>query len=169
MEGEMRFKVVAAFSVVLIILGVASLGTMLQDLSEGVREDTYLGGTMAGWFLTGGALLYWAARKRYSVGLRIYVGAFLVFFGFVGAAIEADNIVNLRAEEPVFGFVLAGAFVTAGLLLARSGYWRNARQAASWSGQPSEGAVGWPVPEKASGDPVVASEEVVATGATRDN
>ena len=155
----MRFKVVAAFSVVLIILGVASLGTTLQDLSEGVREDTYLGGVMAGWFLVGGGLLYWAARKRYSVGWRMYLGFSLMFFGFVGASVEADSIANLRAEEPVFGFVLAGAFVVAGFLLTRSGYWRNAvrvseepRPATSvfgdWSGSARASRVDSEVPEE---------------------
>jgi peptidoglycan/LPS O-acetylase OafA/YrhL len=124
----MKFKVLAVFSIVLIILGVASLGTLLQDMSEGMSEDTYLGTTMTVCFLVGGALLYWAARRRYSPGWRMYAGAFLTFFGFVGASIEADSIANLRAEDPVFGFVLAGAFVLAGFLVARSGYWANVRR-----------------------------------------
>jgi hypothetical protein len=111
------------------ILGVASLGAVLQDISEDIREDTYLGSTMAVGFLLGGVLMYTAARKHYSVGWRIYLGAFLVFFGFVGASVEADSIVNLRADEPVFGFVLAGAFAVSGFLLASSGYWRNVQRA----------------------------------------
>ena len=164
----MKFKVLAAFSIILIILGVASLGTMLQDLSRGMRGDTYLGTTMAAWFIAGGALLYWAARRRYSVGWRMYLGAFLTFFGFIGASIEADSIVNLRAEEPVFGFVLAGAFAVSGFLLARSGYWRNAKRAATEGGPCTEAASGWSGVAPASGTRVARSEEVVAaTGSVR--
>lgn len=164
----MKFKVLAAFSVVLIILGVASLGTMLQDLSRGMRGETYLGATMAAWFMAGGALLFWAAAKRYSVGWRIYVGAFITFFGFVGTSIEADNIVNLRAEEPIFGFVLAGAFVVGGFLLARSGYWRNVRRASDRSGQPAELATGWSSAEPVSEAHEARSEEVgVAAGSAK--
>jgi peptidoglycan/LPS O-acetylase OafA/YrhL len=134
-----------------------------------MRGETYLGATMAAWFMAGGALLYWAAAKRYSVGWRIYVGAFLGFFGFVGAAIEADNIVNLRAEEPVFGFVLAGAFVVAGFLLARSGYWRNVRRASDRSGQPIQAATGWTGGEPVSQAHEARSEEMVgATGSVRE-
>lgn len=121
----MKFKVIAVLGVVSIILGVASLGAVLQDLSEGIEEDTYLGFTMAVGFIAGGVYLYMAARRSYSIGWRMLLGLFLVFFGFVGASIEADSIVNQRAEDPVFGMVLAGAFAVSGFLLARSGYWRN--------------------------------------------
>jgi hypothetical protein len=124
----MKFKVLAAFSIVLIILGVASLGTVLQELSDNIREDTFLGFTMAAGFITIGACGYLAARKRYSAGWRMYTGVFLAFFGLIGASIETDSIVNLRAEEPVFGFVLAGAFVVWGFLLTRSGYKRNLKR-----------------------------------------
>ena len=164
----MKFKVVAALSVILIILGVTSLGTMLQDLNQGLREDTYLGGTMAAWFLVGGGLLYWAARKRYSIGWRMYLGAFLVFFGFVGASVEADSIVNLRAEEPVFGFVLAGAFVVAGLLVARSGYWRNIRRSSSRPAQPAQTPGEWSNAAQPAGERVAASDEVVISGSPID-
>ena len=164
----MKFKILAGFSVVLIIVGVASLGTTLQDLSQSIREDTYLGATMAVWFIAGGALLFWAARKRYSVGWRMYLGAFLTFFGFIGASIEADSIVNFRAEEPVFGFVLAGAFAVSGFLLARSGYWRNARRTFNQLDGRTETAAGWPGAAPASQSRLARSEEVVAaTGSAK--
>jgi peptidoglycan/LPS O-acetylase OafA/YrhL len=158
----MKFKVLAVFSVVLIILGVASLGTMLQDLSRGVGEDTYLGTTMAVWFIAGGALLYWAAGKCYSVGWRMYLGAFLTFFGFIGASIEADSIVNLRAREPVFGFVLAAVFVVSGCLLARSGYRRDVKRSSDQRDRCTEAAAGWSGVTPASATRVARSEEVVA-------
>ncbi len=158
----MRFKALAVLSVILIIFGVASLGAMLQDLSQDVRDDTYLGATMAVWFIAGGASLYWAAGKRYSVGWRMYLGAFLALFGCIGASIEADDIVNVRAEGPVFGFVLAGAFVVSGFLLARSGYWRNAEQASSQSDRFAETTVGWPGVATASATRLEKSEAVAA-------
>lgn len=162
----MKFKILAILSVILIILGVASLGAVLQDISEDIREDTYLGSTMAVCFLLGGVLLYTAARKSYSAGWRIYLGAFLVFFGFVGASIEADNIVNLRAEEPVFGFVLAGAFAISGFLLARSGYWRNVRRAPDRVDGRTGTTTGRPDAKPAASTEVWHREEVVAgTGA----
>ena len=123
---------------------------------------------MAAWFLAGGVLLYWAARKRYSVGWRMYLGAFLVFFGFVGASVEADSIVNLRAEEPVFGFVLAGAFVVAGLFLARSGYWQNVKRSSSRPAQPAQTPGRWSNAEQTAGERVAASNEVITTGSPMD-
>jgi len=165
----MRFKVMAGFSLVLIILGVASLGALLQDLGQGVGEDTCLGAVMAGWFLGGGGLLYWAARKRYAVDWRVYPGGFLVFFGFVGASIEADSIANLRAEEPVLGFVLAGAFAVAGLLIARSGYLRSIARSREGFNLDAQAAVPRHAQEHTSGAyPAVPEEAVQAGSPERD-
>jgi peptidoglycan/LPS O-acetylase OafA/YrhL len=127
-EFGMRFRILAVASVVLVILGVSSLGVTLQDLNAGIEGDTYLGFTMAACFLAGGVSLYVAARRRYWAGWRIYVGSFLAFFGFVGASVEADDVANLRAEDPILGFMLACVFVTSGYLLARSGYVRGTRR-----------------------------------------
>ena len=162
----MKFKILAILSVVLIILGVASLGAVLQDISEDIREDTYLGSTMAVCFLLGGLLLYTAARRCYSVGWRIYLGAFLIFFGFVGASVEADNTVNLRAEEPVFGFVLAGAFALAGFLLARSGYWHNVQKARDSVEGRTGATTAWPDAKPAASPEAGRREEVVAGAGT---
>jgi hypothetical protein len=133
----MKFKLLAVLSIVIIIFGVAALGSVLQDLSERITDDIYLGFTMAVGLLAGGAFLYWAARRRYSLGWRLWLGLFLVFFGFVGTAVEADNMVNNRAEAPVFGFVLASAFAVSGFLVARAGYWRNRERsgAGTWQGE----------------------------------
>jgi hypothetical protein len=131
----MKFKFLAALSIVIIIFGVAALGSVLQELSERITEDIYLGFTMAVGLLAGGAFLYWAARRRYSLGWRLWLGLFLIFFGSVGAAVEADNIVNNRAEATVFGFVLASAFAVSGFLVARAGYWRNRERPGAVTGQ----------------------------------
>jgi hypothetical protein len=127
----MKLKAFRVISVVLIIFGVASIGAMLDDLSKGIREDTYLGTAMGAGFVLGGVLLFRAAKLGSRIGWRGLLGAFMVLFGMVGAGVEADNIANLRADQPIFGCVLAGIFIVSGFLLARSGRQQRAETGSS--------------------------------------
>jgi hypothetical protein len=118
-----RFLWIAA--TVLIFFGLVSGAAVIDEIIKGKTEDRFLGCTIAVCFTAGGILLLRALKARYPLNWRIFMGAFLAFFGIVGASVETDALAHLRSEQPVLGFTVAAVFVVVGSLLARSGHRRN--------------------------------------------